>query len=138
MDDMRAILQDELRQAFAGLLPPPATAPAPTTVILSAAIISAAVVPTPANPLIMDAPPANNNNDGGQPLNAARNVPTVKMKFEDVENYMVEKAKKESLEQVQKQVSHPYPHYRYICIHITFVFTNILIEFKNKLVFVAK
>ena len=38
---------------------------------------------------------------GGQPLNAARNVPAVKMKFEDVENYMVEKAKKESLELVQ-------------------------------------
>ena len=37
---------------------------------------------------------------GGQPLNAARNVPTVEMKFEDVENYMVEKAKKESLELV--------------------------------------
>ena len=102
MDDMRAILQDELRQAFAGLLPPPATAPAPTTVILSAAIISAAVVPTPANPLIMDAPPANNNNDGGQPLNAARNVHAVKMKFEYVENYMVEKAKRQSLEQVQE------------------------------------
>ena len=38
---------------------------------------------------------------GGQLLNAARNVPTVEMKFEDVENYMVEKAKKESLELVQ-------------------------------------
>ena len=37
---------------------------------------------------------------GGQPLNAARNVPAVEMKFEDVENYMVEKAKKESLELV--------------------------------------
>ena len=34
-------------------------------------------------------------------MNAARNVPVVEMKFEDVENYMVEKAKKESLELVQ-------------------------------------
>ena len=34
-------------------------------------------------------------------MNAARNVPAVEMKFEDVENYMVEKAKKELLELVQ-------------------------------------
>ena len=34
-------------------------------------------------------------------MNAARNAPAVKMRFEDVENYMVEKAKKESLELVQ-------------------------------------
>ena len=34
-------------------------------------------------------------------MNAARNVPAVEMKFEDVENYMVEKAKKESLELAQ-------------------------------------
>ena len=34
-------------------------------------------------------------------MNAARNVPVVEMKFEDVENYMVDKAKKESLELVQ-------------------------------------
>ena len=34
-------------------------------------------------------------------MNAARNVPAVKIKFEDVENYMVEKAKKESFELAQ-------------------------------------
>ena len=50
----------------------------------------------------MDAPLANYNNDRGQPLNVARNVHTMKMKFEDVENYMVEKAKRESLELVQE------------------------------------
>ena len=50
----------------------------------------------------MDAPPTKNNNKGGQPLNAARNVPTMEMKFEDVKNYMVEKAKRESLELVQE------------------------------------
>ena len=34
-------------------------------------------------------------------MNDVRNVPTVEMRFEDMENYMVEKAKKESLELVQ-------------------------------------
>ena len=34
-------------------------------------------------------------------MNAAGNAPVVEMRFEDVENYMVEKAKKESLELVQ-------------------------------------
>ena len=34
-------------------------------------------------------------------MNAARNVPIAEMRFKDVENYMVEKAKKESLELVQ-------------------------------------
>ena len=85
MDDMKAMMQEELRQALAGLMPPPAPA---------------AVIAPAANPLVVDAPPANNDNVGGQPLNASRNVPAVEMKFEDVENYMVEKAKKESLELV--------------------------------------
>ena len=92
MDDVRAIIQDELRQALAGLMPPPAPA---------AAIPHATVAPVAANPPVVDALPTNNDNSGGQPLNAARNVPTVEMKFEDVHNYMVEKAKKESLELVQ-------------------------------------
>ena len=34
-------------------------------------------------------------------MNAARNVLAVEMKFEDVEDYMIEKAKKESLELAQ-------------------------------------
>ena len=34
-------------------------------------------------------------------MNAIRNVSAVEMRFEDVENYMVEKAKKELLELVQ-------------------------------------
>ena len=91
MDDMKAMMQEELRQVLAGLMSPPtptaaANLPAPTAA---------------ANPPAGDAPPANNDNAGGQPLNAARNVPALVMKFEDVENYMVEKAKKESLELVQ-------------------------------------
>ena len=91
MDDMKVIMQNKLRQAFAGLMPPlaPAVAIPPT-----------AVAPV-ANPPVMDVPPANNNNAEGQPLNAARNAPAVEMRFEDVENYMVEKARKESLELVQ-------------------------------------
>ena len=91
MDDMKVMMQNELRQALAGLMPPLAPA---------AAIPPAAAVPA-ANPLIVDAPPANNDKVGVQPLNAARNVPAVEMKFEDVENYMVETAKKESLGLVQ-------------------------------------
>ena len=66
----------------------------------AAAIPPAAVAPI-ANPPVMDAPSITNNNTRGQSLNAARNVPAVEMRFEDVENYMVEKAKKESLELVQ-------------------------------------
>ena len=55
MDDMRAMIQDELRQALAGLLPPLAVIPAP----------AAAIPPTAVNPPIEDAPPANNDNIGG-------------------------------------------------------------------------
>ena len=69
--------------------------PAPT------AAIPPAVVAPVANPPVMDAPPANNNNAGGKLLNATRNVPAAEMRLEDVENYMVEKAKKESLELAQ-------------------------------------
>ena len=96
MDDMREIMQDELRQALAGLMPPLAAQPA-----LATAIPTAAVAPVVTNPPVMDALPTNNDNAHGQPLNAARNVPAVKMRFEDVENYMVEKAKKESLKLAQ-------------------------------------
>ena len=56
MDDMKAMMQDELRQALAGLMPPPA----PT-----AAIPPTAITPAVANPPVVDAPPANNDNDGG-------------------------------------------------------------------------
>ena len=48
MDDMKAMMQDELRQALAGLMPPPAPA---------AAIPPAVVAPVIANPPIVDAPP---------------------------------------------------------------------------------
>ena len=87
---MKAMMQEELRQALDGLMSSLAPAANPP----------AAVAPA-ANPPTGDAPPANNDNAGGQPLNAARNILAVEMKFEEVENYMVEKAKKESLELVQ-------------------------------------
>ena len=97
MDDMKAMMQDELRQALAGLMPPQAHIAANPP---AAAVAPATVAPT-VNPPVVDAPPANNDNAGGQPLNVARNMPTIDMKFEDVENYIVEKAKKESLELAQ-------------------------------------
>ena len=49
-----------LRQALAGLMPPPAAAPA-----LDVAIPPAAVALVAANPPFVDAPLANNDNDGG-------------------------------------------------------------------------
>ena len=51
-------------------------------------------------PPVMENPPANNDNIGGQPLNAVRNMLVVDIKFEDVENYIIVKAKKELLELV--------------------------------------
>ena len=48
-----------------------------------AAAIPPTVVAPVANPPVMDAPPVNNNNAGGQLLNAARNTPAVEMRFED-------------------------------------------------------
>ena len=57
MDDMKAMMQEELRQALAGLMPPPAPA--------VAANAPTAVAPAAANPPAGDAPPANNNNAGG-------------------------------------------------------------------------
>ena len=38
-------------------------------------------------------------------MNAARNAPNVEVNLEDIENYMIEKAKRESLKQVQEQES---------------------------------
>ena len=54
MDDMKAMMQNELRQALVGPMPPPAPA----------ATIPPTVVAPVANPPAMDAPPTNNNNAG--------------------------------------------------------------------------
>ena len=65
------------------------------------AVSTPAPIPhTAANPPIVDVPPANNDNAKGQSLNDVRNMPTIDMKFKDMENYMIEKIKKESLELV--------------------------------------
>ena len=58
LNDMKAMMQDELRQALAGLMPPPA----PTVAVNPPA---AAIAPVIANPPAVDAPPANNDNAGG-------------------------------------------------------------------------
>ena len=55
MDDMKAMMQNELRQALAGLMPP--LAPADAIPVIAVAPI--------ANPPVMDASPTNNNNVGG-------------------------------------------------------------------------
>ena len=55
MDDMKVMMQNELRQALVELMPPLAPTDA----------IPLAVVAHVANPPVVDAPPANNNNTGG-------------------------------------------------------------------------
>ena len=55
MDDMKAMIQNELRQVLSRLMPPLAPA---------AAILPTVVAPI-ANPPIVDAPPVNNHNTGG-------------------------------------------------------------------------
>ena len=54
MDDMKVMMQNELRQALAELMPP----------LTPAAAIPPATVAPVANPPIVDAPPVNNNNAG--------------------------------------------------------------------------
>ena len=93
MDDMRAMMQDELRQALFGLLPPLAAINAPAIELAPA---------TTAIPHAVDAPL---DNAEGQPMNATRNAPNAEVKLEDIENYMIEKEYRESLEQVQEQES---------------------------------
>ena len=56
LDDMKAMMQDELRQALAKLMPP--SAPVATNP-------PADVVVPAVNPPAVDAPPANNDNAGG-------------------------------------------------------------------------
>ena len=59
MDGMKAMMQEELRQALAGLMPPPA----PTVAANLPA--TAAAAPFAANPPVVDAPLADNDNAGG-------------------------------------------------------------------------
>ena len=102
MNNLRVIIQDELKQALAGLIPLPAVEMILVTDIVQPvpAILPAVIAPTPtvvASPIapIVTGDPLNDN-AGGQPMNAAMDTSNV----EDVENNMIKKAKKESLEQV--------------------------------------
>ena len=78
MDDIRAMIQDELRQALTGLMPPP-----PTAAIHIAPIIpSAADAPpttTATPPTIIVLPTAK-----GKPSNSIKIVPTVQIKKKNV------------------------------------------------------
>ena len=77
MNNLRAIIQDELKQALAGLIPLPAVEMTPVAPTISPAIFSpiaahvptvvppAVVPPAVVNPPIVNAPPASNNNAGG-------------------------------------------------------------------------
>ena len=104
MNNLRAMIQDELKQALAGLIPLPAVEmtliadivqPAPT--ILPAVIAPApTVVASPIAPIVAGDP--LNDNARGHSMNVALNTSNV----EDVENNMIKKAKKESPEQVQE------------------------------------
>ena len=71
-------------------MPPPATAITPTV----------EPAPTAIPPAVDSLPAAPIDNVGGQP--AARNVPIIEVKLEDIENYIAEKAKRESLEVIQE------------------------------------
>ena len=78
MNNLRAMIQDELKQALNGLIPLPAVKMIPVanivqpTPTISPAIFSpitahvpAVVPPAIVNPPVMDTPPASNNNAGG-------------------------------------------------------------------------
>ena len=73
MDYLRAMIQDELKQTLARLIP---------------SLVAKIVPLAPIIPYVVV--PLNNGNvlTGGQPLNATTTVPTVEMKFKKVEDYM--------------------------------------------------
>ena len=96
MNDIRAMIQDELRQALTGLMPPPPVAAIPIApTIPSAANVSpTATVPTAfAIPhAVFVLPTATLTNDSrGKPSNSIKVVPTMQMKKKNVK-----KARKKS------------------------------------------
>ena len=89
MDDIRAIIQDELRQTLTGLIqPPPAIAMPIAPTIPSAANVSPiATVPTAfvVPHAIFVLPTATLTNDSrGKPSNSIKVVPTMQMKKKNV------------------------------------------------------
>ena len=84
LDDIRAIIQDELRQALIGLMPPSPTAAIPIAPTIPS---TADTVPTTfAVPhTIFVLPTATLTNDSrGKPLNSIKVVPTMQMKKKNV------------------------------------------------------
>ena len=84
MDDMRAIIQDELRQALTGLMPPPpaATIPIAPTIPSTADAPHADIVPTdivipPTVIVLLD-------DSKGKPSNSIKVMPTVQMKNKNI------------------------------------------------------
>ena len=78
MNNMRAMIQDELRQALTGLMPPPpATAIPITPIIPSTADAPPTATATP--PTIIVLPTAK-----GKPSNSIKVVPTVQMKKKNI------------------------------------------------------
>ena len=89
MDDIKAMIQDELRQALTGLMPPPPAAAIPIALTIpSAANVSpTATVPTAfAVPhAVFVLPIATLTNDSrGKPSNSIKVVPTMQMKKKNI------------------------------------------------------
>ena len=89
MDDIRAMIQDELRQALTGLTPtsPAATIPIAPTIPSTANASSTPAIPTAfAVPhAVFVLPTATLTNDsGGKPSNNIKVVPTMQMKKKNV------------------------------------------------------
>ena len=96
MDDIRAMIQDELRQALTGLIPPPPAVAMPIAPTIPSA---ADASPTPTVPTafviphtIFFLPTATLTNDSrGKPSNSIKVVPTMQMKKKNIK-----KARKKS------------------------------------------
>ena len=91
MDDMRAVIQDELRQALAGLMPSPQAAAIPIAPTIpsitdappAATVPTAIVIP----PAVIVLPIAILTDDSkGKPSNNIKFVPTMQMKKKKVRN----------------------------------------------------
>ena len=91
MDDIRDMIQDELRQALTGLMPPPPAAviPIAPTILYTADDPPTATVPNAIAipPTVIVLPTAILTDDSkGKPSNSIKVVPTVQMKKKNVRN----------------------------------------------------
>ena len=91
MDDIRAMIQDELRQALTGLIPSPPAADIPIapTIPSTADAPPTATVPTTfaISHVVFVLPTATLTNDSrGKPSNSVKVVPTVQMKKKKVKD----------------------------------------------------